>query len=76
MKFFYCFRSCLIKPDFTDAHSNLGNVLTELGKFDEVVTNFARAQRLWQKSFPEQPLQLLGEPASSPSWRLSLQIST
>jgi Flp pilus assembly protein TadD len=35
-----------IKPDFAEAHSNLGNVLKDQGKLDEAVAAYRQAIRL------------------------------
>ena len=35
-----------IKPDFTMGHSNLGMVLTDLGKFDEAIASLEKAIEL------------------------------
>jgi len=36
-------KALAIKPDFANAHSNLGNVLRELGRLDEAVANYNKA---------------------------------
>ncbi len=42
-----CFRRALeLKPDFSEAHSNLGNVLKDLGRPDEAVACYRRALEL------------------------------
>ena len=35
-----------IKPDFAEAHINLGNTLKDLGRLDEAETNFRRALQI------------------------------
>lgn len=36
-------KALIIKPDYADAHSNLGNALQELGKLDEAIDSFHKA---------------------------------
>ena len=39
-------RALAIKPDYADAHSNLGNALQALGKLDEAVASYNKAIKL------------------------------
>ena len=42
-----CYRRALeLKPDFTEAHINLGNALKDQGKLDEAVACYRRAMEL------------------------------
>ena len=42
-----CYRRALeLKPDFAEAHSNLGNALKDLGKLDKAVACYRRALEL------------------------------
>jgi len=39
-----CYNQAIaLKPDFAEAHSNLGNVLKELGRLDEALTSYNQA---------------------------------
>jgi len=41
-----CRRALEIKPDFAEAHSNLGNVLKDLGQFDDAMVSYHRALKI------------------------------